>query len=241
MEKTICPQPRLKFILNSIKKYACTNETAAHNLCNDRLGVLCKGLSLNCSSRSLVTKPRGLFKRSGRVPKSFFYEKPNKNVFFSKCFSKYSVETCWWSFFVLRNADFFTFKNASEVSWGNVLLIRVWYSKQVMRLCWSDTLTYCYRLFGLSAFSNRHAVLRKLQVWWQKRKFWTVVNRFFLRFRFGGRKEILRDRLEEFERPFSIDVISGHYILRNRWRNLRDGFGPSKHLKKTLVVNISST
>jgi len=25
---------------------------------------------------------------------------------------------------------------------------------------------------------------------------------FFLRFRFGDRKEILRDRLEEFERPF---------------------------------------
>jgi len=55
---------------------------------------------------------------------------------------------------------------------------------------------------------------------------------FFLRFRFGDRKEILRDRLEEFERPFSIDVISGHYILRDRWRNLRDRFGPSKHLKK---------
>ena len=48
---------------------------------------------------------------------------------------------------------------------------------------------------------------------------------FFLRFRFGDRKEILRDRLEEFERPVSIDVISGHYILRDR-------FGPSKHLKK---------
>jgi len=41
--------------------------------------------------------------------------------------------------------------------------------------------------------------------------------------------------LEEFERPFSIDVISGHYILRDRWGTLRDRFGPSKHLKKTLV------
>ena len=59
-------------------------------------------------------------------------------------------------------------------------------------------------------------------------------SRVFLRFRFGVRKEILRNRLEEFERPFSIDVISGHYILRDRWRNLRDRFGPSKHLKKTL-------
>ena len=62
---------------------------------------------------------------------------------------------------------------------------------------------------------------------------------FFLRFPFGDRKEILRDRLEEFERPFSIDVISGHYILRDRWRNLRDRFGPSKHLKKTLCESIS--
>ena len=61
---------------------------------------------------------------------------------------------------------------------------------------------------------------------------------FFLRFRFGDRKEILRDRSEEFERPFSIDVISGHYILRDRWRNLRDRFGPSKHLKKTLPLYI---
>ena len=60
----------------------------------------------------------------------------------------------------------------------------------------------------------------------------THILRFFLRFRFGDRKEILRDRLEEFERPLSIDVISGHYILRDRWRNLRDRFGPSKHLKK---------
>ena len=56
-----------------------------------------------------------------------------------------------------------------------------------------------------------------------------VTTRFFLRFRFGDRKEILWDRLEEFERPFSI---SGHYILRARWKNLTDRFGPSKHLKK---------
>jgi len=41
MEKTICPLPRLKFILNSIKKCACTKETAARNLCIERLGVLC--------------------------------------------------------------------------------------------------------------------------------------------------------------------------------------------------------
>jgi len=65
----------------------------------------------------------------------------------------------------------------------------------------------------------------------------STITRVFLRFRFGDRKEILRDRLEEFERPFSIDVISGHYILRDRWRNLRDRFGPSKHLKKNTDYN----
>ena len=66
-----------------------------------------------------------------------------------------------------------------------------------------------------------------------KSNMWLIhANRVFLRFRFGDRMEILRDRLEEFGRPFSIDVISGHYILRDRWRNLRDRFGPSKHLKK---------
>ena len=67
--------------------------------------------------------------------------------------------------------------------------------------------------------------------------YWNIAStnaesRFFLRFRFGDRKDILRDHLEEFERPFSIDVVSGHYILRDRWRNLRDRFGPSKHLNK---------
>jgi len=40
----------------------------------------------------------------------------------------------------------------------------------------SVTLTYCYRLYGLTAFSNRHAVLRKLYVCQQKRKFGTVVK-----------------------------------------------------------------
>jgi len=32
------------------------------------------------------------------------------------------------------------------------------------------------QFYGLSAFSNRHVVLRKILVWQQKRKFGTVVN-----------------------------------------------------------------
>jgi len=64
------------------KKYACTNETVARNLCKERLGVLCKGLSLHCFSRRFTMKPIGIFKRGGRVPKCFFFEKPNKTMFF---------------------------------------------------------------------------------------------------------------------------------------------------------------
>jgi len=59
-------------------------------------------------------KPIGLFKRGGRVPKSFFLEKPNKTMsFFFQCTRlKHDGEV----FLVLRNADFFKFKNASELS-----------------------------------------------------------------------------------------------------------------------------
>jgi len=62
------------------KKCACTKEIAGRDLCNDWMGVLCKGQSLNCFSRSFVMKPTGLFKRGGRVPKSFSFEKPNKTL-----------------------------------------------------------------------------------------------------------------------------------------------------------------
>ena len=95
MEKTVCLLPRLKFMLNSIKKCARTNDTAARNLCNERLGVLCEGLSLYCFSRSFVTKPIGLFKRGVKVSKCFFFEKQN----FSQGLSKHSDKTRWWSFF----------------------------------------------------------------------------------------------------------------------------------------------
>ena len=55
-------------------------------------------------------KPIGLFKRGGRVPKSFFFEKPNGTVFFAKCFSKHSVKKHVGEvYFVLGNADFFKF------------------------------------------------------------------------------------------------------------------------------------
>jgi len=41
MEKTICPLPIFKIYTEFNKKCARTNDTAARNLCNARLGVLC--------------------------------------------------------------------------------------------------------------------------------------------------------------------------------------------------------
>jgi len=48
--------------------------------------------------------------------------------------------------------------------------------KTVFGLIQNFTVTYCYRLYGPSEFSNWHAVLPKLLVWQKKRKFGTVVN-----------------------------------------------------------------
>ena len=76
------PSTPFKIYTEFNKKCACTDETAARNLCNETLRVLCSGLPLNCSSKSFAMKPRGLFKRSGRVPKSFFFEKPNEIMSF---------------------------------------------------------------------------------------------------------------------------------------------------------------
>jgi len=62
-------------------------------------------------------KPIGLFKGGGRVPKSFFFENPNKRMsFFQSAFQSTLLKHAGELFFVLRNADFFTFKNASERS-----------------------------------------------------------------------------------------------------------------------------
>jgi len=61
-------------------------------------------------------KPIGLFIRSGRVPKSFFFEKPNETMsFFRSAFQSTLLKHVGEFFFVLGKADFFKFKNASEL------------------------------------------------------------------------------------------------------------------------------
>ena len=95
--------------------------------------------------------------------KNFVFEKPNKTMsFFRSAFQSTLLKHAGEVFLVLRNADFFKFKNASDLSWGKVLLMRVLYREKIMRHGWSVTLTYCCSLYGLFAFSNRHAVLRTL-------------------------------------------------------------------------------
>jgi len=62
-------------------------------------------------------KPIGLFKRGGRVPKSFFFEKPNGTTsFLRSAFQSTLLKHVGEFVFVLGNADFFKFKNASELS-----------------------------------------------------------------------------------------------------------------------------
>jgi len=79
-------------------------------------------------------KPIGLFKRGGRVTKSFLFEKPNKTMyFFRSAFQRTLLKHAGEVLFVLRNVDFFKLKNASELSWGKVLLIRVLYREKIMR------------------------------------------------------------------------------------------------------------
>jgi len=79
-------------------------------------------------SKSFVMKPIGLFKRGGRVPKSFVFEKPNETMpSFRSAFQSTLLKHAGEVLFVLGNAEFFKFKNASEFSSGKLLLIRVLY------------------------------------------------------------------------------------------------------------------
>jgi len=52
-------------------------------------------------------KPIGLFKRGGRVPKSFFFEKPNEIMsFFRSAFQITPLKNAGEVFLALRIADF---------------------------------------------------------------------------------------------------------------------------------------
>ena len=72
---------------------------------------------MNSFPKSFVTKPIGSFKGGGRVAKSLFFEKPNETMsFFRSAFQSSLLRHAGDVFFVLGNADFFKFKNASVLS-----------------------------------------------------------------------------------------------------------------------------
>ena len=112
-------------------------------------------------------KPIGLFKRGGRVPKSFFLEKPNETMpFFRSAFHSTLLKHAGEVFFVLGNADFFKFKNASKLTLGKPFgFAHKSFTQRANIASWLIShidYAYCYRLYGLSPFSNRPTVLRKL-------------------------------------------------------------------------------
>ena len=162
MEKTICPLLRWKFILNSIKNVHVPIKPQRVISATRGWEYFAKDHLWNVFPRVLLWNPQASSKEVGECQKVSFLRSQIKPCLFSQCFSKHSVKTRWWIFFCSAQCRLFKFKNPLELSWGKVLLIRVLYREQIMRHGWSVTLTNCYRLYGLSAFSNRHPVLRKL-------------------------------------------------------------------------------
>ena len=79
-------------------------------------------------------KPIGLFKRGRRVPKSFFFEKPNESMsFFRSAFQSTLLKHAGEVFFVLCDADFFQVQKCLGTLLRESLLIRVSYREQIMR------------------------------------------------------------------------------------------------------------
>jgi len=107
-------------------------------------------------------KPIGFFKRGGRVPKSFFFEKPNETMSFFRSAFQITLLKHASEVFVLHSANFLSSKmprNSLEERFAHKSFIQ-----RANNASWLISyfgIAYLYRLYGLSAFSNRHAVLRK--------------------------------------------------------------------------------
>jgi len=93
------------------KKCVSTKETAARNLCNERLGVyFAKDYLWTVFTRVLLWNPQAYTKEVGECQQASFLSSQIKLCLISKCLSKHSVKTRCWIFFVLRNADFLSSK-----------------------------------------------------------------------------------------------------------------------------------
>jgi len=78
-------------------------------------------------------KPIGLFKRGGRVPKSFFFEKPNKTMsFFGSAFQSTLLKHAG-ELFLFRVMQTFHVQKCLGTLSRKVLLIRVLCREQIMR------------------------------------------------------------------------------------------------------------
>ena len=122
------PSTLFKIYTEFNKKCACTNETGARNLWNERL-------LRTIFSKSFVIKSIGFLKRGGRVPKSFFFEKPNKTMsFFRSAFRStllkqagevflfcvmqtFKVQKCLGTFLRKRFAHKSFIQRANNASW----------------------------------------------------------------------------------------------------------------------------
>jgi len=110
MEKTIWPLSRLKFILNSIKNVLVPKKPQRVISATRGWEYFAKDCLWTVFPRVLLWNPQAYSKEAGECQIVSFLRSQMKPCFFSKCFSKHSVKTRWWSFFVLRNADFLSSK-----------------------------------------------------------------------------------------------------------------------------------
>ena len=94
-----------------------------------------------------------------------------------------------------------------------------------MRHGWSvSTMTCCYRLYGLSLFSNWHAVLRKLWVWQQKRKFGIVMN-ISLTQKYGNYEKLENIKTWQWKIE-NLGII--HWAIKSAARKARHHFTASQ-------------
>ena len=160
MEKTIFPLHRLKFILNSIKKQW---NRSVKSLQREAGSTLLRTI-FELFFQEFCNDTIGLFKRGGKVPKSFFFEKPDETMsFFWSAFQSTLLKCASEVFFCFGQCRLFLIHKCL-----GTLLRKSFAHKNFIQkannaswLISHFDVVCCYSLYGLSAFSNQHAVLRK--------------------------------------------------------------------------------
>jgi len=99
MEKTICPLPSLKFILNSIQNVHVPVKPQCVISATRGWKYIAKDYLWTVFPRGLLWNSLAYSKEVWECQKVSFLRSQMKPRPFSKCFSKHSVKTRWWSFF----------------------------------------------------------------------------------------------------------------------------------------------